>query len=131
MTLERPMFPPRAEPADALYRRANISPDQFFQALGRVRREVRDEIERLIDWLDATTDTNQDAMVDDAPIDGDPDAEPSMGSFDRMSDQIKAWQTRPVNFDVDAELDPADHVFCGGALKPRQVGRQAAGRVRP
>ena len=109
------MFPPRAEPAGALCRRVDISPEDFYRQLGRVRRDVRDEIERLIDWLDATTDTDQNTAVDDASIDRDPDAEPSMGSFDRMSDQVEAWQVRPVNFDVDAECDSADHGFCGGA----------------
>jgi hypothetical protein len=100
--IERP-----AESAGALYRRTDISPEQFFQTLGRVRRAARDEIERLIDWLDSTIDVDQDAAVDDAPCDGDPDAEPSLGSLDRMSDQIKAWAHRGWG-DVDMELDRAD-----------------------
>lgn len=106
-TLERP-----ADSAGALYRRTDISPEDFFQTLGRVRRSARDEIERLIEWLDSTIDStidcDEDAAVDDDPCDGDPDAEPALGSFDRMSDQIKAWQTRPVTADVDCELDTAD-----------------------
>lgn len=65
--LERP-----AESAGARYRRTDISSEQFFQTLGRVRRAARDEIERLIDWLDST--------IDDGPCDGDPDAEPIQGS---------------------------------------------------
>jgi hypothetical protein len=109
MTIERPMFPPRAEPADALYRRTDISPEDFFQSLGRVRRSVRDEIERLIEWLDSTIDVDQDSAVDDDPCDGDPDNEPSLGSFDSMSNQIKAWQTRFVTADVDCELDRCDN----------------------
>ncbi len=96
--------------AGELYRRTDICPEQFFQTLGRVRRAARDEIERLIDWLDATIDTDQDSAVDDEPCDGDPDLEPSLGSFDRMSDQIKAWSTRLTysEIEVDAELDTAD-----------------------
>lgn len=100
-TQERP-----AESAGALYRRTDISPENFFQALGRVRRAARDEIERLIDWLDTTIDCDQDAAVDDGPCDDDSDAEPSLGSFDRMSNQIKAWAYRWG--DTDAELDHAD-----------------------
>jgi hypothetical protein len=96
------------ESAGTLYRRTDISPEDFFQALGRLRRAARDEIERLIDWLDTTIDCDQDAAVDDQPCDGDTDAEPSLGSFDRMSDQIKAWQVRPVTADVDCELDRVD-----------------------
>lgn len=102
-TLERP-----AHPAGELYRRTDISPEDFFQTLGRVRRDVRDEIERLIEWLDSTIDVDQDSAVDDDPCDGDIDAEPSLGSFDRMSDQVKSWQTRTLNADVDCELDRCD-----------------------
>ena len=38
------------------------------------------------------------------------DGEPSLGSFDRMSDQIKAWSTRSIyaEIEVDAEHDTAD-----------------------
>jgi hypothetical protein len=103
-TLERP-----ADSAGTLYRRTDISPEDFFQSLGRVRRTVRDEIERLIDWLDSTIDTDVDSAVDDGLCDGDPDMEPSLGSFDRMSDQVKAWQTTALcTADIDAELDRCD-----------------------
>jgi hypothetical protein len=92
-----------------LFRRTDISPEDFFQTLGRVRRAARDEIERLIDWLDSTIDCDQDAAVDDEPCDGDTDTEPSLGSFDRMSNQIKAWQTTGFcNAEIDAELDRCD-----------------------
>jgi hypothetical protein len=40
---------------------------------------------------------------------GDQDAEPSLRSFDRMSNQIKAWQARQVTADLDCEVDRADH----------------------
>jgi hypothetical protein len=103
--------PPTNTSASDLYRRVDISPEDFFQALGRVRRSARDEIERLIEWLDSTIDVDEDMAVDDGPCDGDPDAEPSLGSFDLMSDQVKAWQTR-TSFEavpeVDAELDRCD-----------------------
>jgi hypothetical protein len=96
-----------AESAGALFRRTDISPEVFFQALGRARRLVRDEIERLIDWLDSTIDCDQDAAVDDGPCDEDSDAEPSLGSFDRLSNQLHAWKDRGWG-DVDAELDRCD-----------------------
>jgi hypothetical protein len=101
--LERP-----ADSAGELYRRVDISPENFFQTLGRVRRTVRDEIERLIEWLDSTIDVDQDEAADDIPCDGDTDAEPSLGSFDAMSNQIKAWQTTTINADIDCELDRCD-----------------------
>ena len=71
--------------------------------MARARRAARDEIERLIDWLDSTIDVDQDAAVDDRPCDVDTDAEPSLGSFDRMSDQVKAWSHRGWG-DIDCEL---------------------------
>lgn len=98
----------RAEGGGSLYRPIGISPEDFFQALGRVRRAARNEIERLIEWLDSTIDCDEDAAVDDGPCDDDPDSEPSLGSFDRMSDQIKAWDNRHMG-DVDCEVDRADH----------------------
>ncbi len=90
---------------DTLYRRTDISPETFFQTLGRVRRAARDEIECLIAWLDSTIDVDEDSAVDDDPCDGD-DLEPSLGSFDRMSNQIRAWQGGIC--DIDAELDKCD-----------------------
>jgi hypothetical protein len=96
-----------AEGAEPLYRRTDISPEEFFQTLGRVRRAARDEIERLIDWLDSTIDVDQDTAVDDGPCDGGDDDEPSLGSFDRMSDQVKAWASRGWG-GIDMELDRAD-----------------------
>jgi hypothetical protein len=48
------MFPPRSESAGALYVKTDISPEQIFQAIGRLRKEARDEIDRLIRFLDAT-----------------------------------------------------------------------------
>jgi hypothetical protein len=85
--------------------RSIVEPKTFFQALGRVRRAARDEIERLIAWLDSTIDVDEDEAADDGPCD-DQELEPSLGSFDRMSDQIKAWQGG--NYDVDAELDKCE-----------------------
>lgn len=93
--------------AGGLFRRTGISPETFFQALGRARKAARDEIARLIDWLDTTIDIDEDAAVDDEGCDGDPDAEGSLGSLDRMSDQIAAWSYRSWG-DVDCELDKAD-----------------------
>jgi hypothetical protein len=59
---------------------------------------------------------DEDAAVDDAGCDGDADVEPSLGSFDCMSNQIKAWQTRTINADVDCELDRCDDEPSLGSL---------------
>jgi hypothetical protein len=79
----------------------------------RLRQKAADEIERLLAFLDASdpyTATEPEEAVDDRPCDGDSDAEPSLGSFDRMSDQTKAWSTRSTyaEIEVDAEHDTSD-----------------------
>ena len=78
-----------------------------------VSRAARDEIERLIEGLDSTIDVDQDAAVDDGPCDEDTDAESSVGSFDRMSNQIKAWDHRD-----GAEVPPPP---ARAARKPRMT----------
>jgi hypothetical protein len=96
--------------ADALFRRTDISPETFFAALGRARRAAADEIERLIQWLDSTIDVDEDSAVDDDPCDGD-DNEPSLGSFDRLSNQLHAWKPTTAygsGYDVDCERDDCD-----------------------
>ena len=41
---------------DSLYLPTDISPEEVFQAIGRLRKEARDEIDRLIGFLDKTDD---------------------------------------------------------------------------
>ena len=41
---------------DPLYLPTDISPEEVFQAIGRLRKEARDEIERLIRFLDESDD---------------------------------------------------------------------------
>lgn len=47
-TLERP-----AESAGELYVPTGIAPEDAFQAIGCLRQEARDEIERLLSFVDA------------------------------------------------------------------------------
>lgn len=95
-----------ASDAGALFRRTDVSPEQFFQTLGRARRAAANEIERLIQWLDSTIDVDEDAAIDDDPCDGEGDDEPSLGSFDRLSNQLHGWKNR--GWGVDCELDRCD-----------------------
>lgn len=115
------MKPTTEQPADSageLYRRTDISQEDFFQALGRVRRVAQDEIERLIEWLDSTIDVDEDSAIDDDGCDEDSDVEPSLGSFDRMSNQIRAWSQRTAAWgtETDAEEDTADEEPSLGSL---------------
>src|ERR1700738_5369010 len=43
-----------AEPA--IYYKTPVTPEEAFQAIGRLRRAARDEIDRLIQFLDKTDD---------------------------------------------------------------------------
>jgi hypothetical protein len=81
---------PPAEPQDALYLPTDISPEEVFQAIGRLRKEARDEIDRLIRFLDKTDnhmerepDGDEDEQSDE-PEEG-ADAEDSLGSLERYA----------------------------------------------
>jgi hypothetical protein len=96
-----------AESAGALYVKRPITPEEIFRAIGRLRKEARDEIERLIRFLD---DTENHMALEPCDDDGE-DAEPSLGSFDRMIDQSKAWRTSGslwAHPPLDAEVDDCD-----------------------
>jgi hypothetical protein len=85
---------PPAEPQEApLYLRTNVSPEEIFKAIGRLRKEARDEIDRLIRFLDETDNHMElEDSIDDNPHDEETDdngednedcdpAEPSLGSL--------------------------------------------------
>jgi hypothetical protein len=66
-TRERP-----ADSAGALYVKTPVTPEEAFQAIGRLRKEARDEIDRLIRFLDKTDDyvsRELEDQVDDGPCD--------------------------------------------------------------
>ena len=104
-----------AESAGALYVKTPITPEEIFRAIGRLRKEARDEIDRLIRFLD---ETENHMAIDCEPCDDDgegEDAEPSLGSFDRMTDQSKSWQKAERDTDIwgysggiDLEQDDCD-----------------------
>jgi hypothetical protein len=86
--------------------------------LVRECREQRDFVSRarslvttLIDVLDAI---DPDPELEDDVRENVGDDEPSLGSFDRMTDQSKSWRTQTIwAFPaVDAELDDADREDC-------------------
>jgi hypothetical protein len=95
-----------AESADALYYPTDISLEEIFQAIGRLRKAARAEIDRLIRFLDES-DMELEGVDEDGPGE---DTEPSLGSFDRMTDQSKSWRQGHLwdVAEVDAEQDEAD-----------------------
>jgi hypothetical protein len=63
-------------PQDALYLPTNVTPEEKFQAIGRLRKEARDEIDRLIRFLDKTDDhvsRELEDSIDDNPHDEETD----------------------------------------------------------
>lgn len=100
--LERP-----ADSAGTLYGKPPITPIEAFQTIGRLRKDARDEIDRLIRFLDESDDHMEREPEDEAD---DSEAEPSLGSFDRMMDQSESWCQiySELCFSVDAEQDDAD-----------------------
>jgi hypothetical protein len=105
-----------AEPAGELYFKTDISPEEVFIAIGRLRMEARREINRLIQFLDKTDDYVSRELEDDDDREQVGDDEPSLGSFDRMTNQEKSWQKVDRNPDVygwsggvDLEQDDCDY----------------------
>jgi hypothetical protein len=90
-----------------LYLPTDVTTEQLFRAIGKLRKDARNEIDRLIRFLDET----ENHMELEPEEDGEgEDAEPSLGSFDRMTDQSKAWRTQSLWAfpEVDAEQDDCD-----------------------
>jgi hypothetical protein len=76
-----------AGPQDApLYLRTDVPPEQVFQAIGRLRKEARDEIDRLIQFLDET-DNHMEIEPEDEGDDGED--EPSLGFLDHITNQTR------------------------------------------
>jgi hypothetical protein len=98
-----------------------VTPEEAFQAIGRLRKEARDEINRLIRFLDRTNDyvsRELEDQVDDSPCDdneldgpengededSDP-AEPSLGSVGDVHFDQTRWSTGSR---CDLEQDDAE-----------------------
>jgi hypothetical protein len=118
--VERP-----ADSAGGLYYPTPVTPEEAFQAIGRLRKDARDEIDRLIRFLDDTDnhmelepsgDEGEDSDApeeDDHDEDSDP-AEPSLGSmgFYEHSDQER-WASGGTK-DLEDEHDGAEPDDYGG-----------------
>src|SRR5450755_4544864 len=128
--------PAPEKPQESLYLPTDNSPEEVFQAIGRLRKEARDEIDRLIRFLDKTDDymfRELEDSIDDNPHDDDeldgPEhgededsdpAEPSLGSLDGKDDQT-AWADGGRR---DLEQDPAESGIGDADGLHEQVGTQ-------
>src|ERR1700694_3637897 len=61
------------ESPSPLYIPTDVTPEELFQAIGRLRKEARDEIDRLIRFLDESDNhmAIEDCAIDDDPCDTD------------------------------------------------------------
>jgi len=89
-------------PQDALYLPTDITPEELFQAIGRLRKEARDEIDRLIRFIDKTDDYVSRELEDSN------DDEPSLGwpatGHCGGTDDLEA---EPEHDEPDAEGEPS------------------------
>jgi hypothetical protein len=127
------MKAPTGSPADsagALYVKTPITPEEIFRAIGRLRKEARDEIDRLIRFLDETEnhmelepdDEGDDAeLEDDDPAENDGLSEPALGSLDQHDNQ-EHWAAGGRR---DLELDHADSGIADLDGLLEQVGTQS------
>ncbi|MDO8400772.1 MAG: hypothetical protein Q7T45_23435 [Bradyrhizobium sp.] len=112
--IEHPQSPdkPHGEArATPLYFRTPVTPEEAFQAIGRLRKEARAEIERLLNFLD-DTDNHMELEPDGTDDeDSDPgedgaDDEPSLGSHELRSGAVSYLPSASLGeIDVEGEHD--------------------------
>jgi hypothetical protein len=75
----------KTEPA--IYYKTPVTPEEAFQAIGRLRKEARDEIDRLIRFLDKTDDYVSRELEQD-------DGETGIADQDGLDEQVpfRDWQ---------------------------------------
>ena len=99
---------------------------QSISTLVRLHKEARDEIFRLIEFLDASDEYVMTELEDDAELEEVGDSEPSLGSFDRMVNQEKSYAQSFGQFipAFDAERDDAETGIADEDGLREQYGRQ-------
>jgi hypothetical protein len=105
---------PAATPEPAIYHKTPVTPEEAFHAIGRLRKEARDEIDRLIRFLDETEnhmerepeDEDDDSeLEEDDPGEDDGLKEPSLGSVAPASTDQTRWASGGGR---DLELDDGE-----------------------
>lgn len=94
---------------------ADAEPADIFRAIGRLRKEAREEIDRLIRFLDETE--NHMCVDDEDGGDAEPDThdEPSLG-FLGITNQERIAQGGTDQWFIDRELDTCDDEPSLGSL---------------
>jgi hypothetical protein len=104
---------------DARYFKTPVTPEEAFQAIGRLRKEARDEIDRLIRFLDATepdpdfepnlagSNSGFVPALDDAEADS-VDDEPTLGATEALNQDEAGWRDPIFYGCADLELEEGD-----------------------
>jgi hypothetical protein len=101
-----------AAPEHGLYYKTPVTPEEVFQAIGRLRKQARDEIHRLILFLDDTDNHMElEDSIDDNPHDGD-ELEPSLCGV-----TVAAANMPNVRTDADRELEEGNDEPSLGTLE--------------
>jgi hypothetical protein len=79
-----------------------------IKRLRKLRAKAADEIDRLLEFLDAVDDTDVDSQCDDDPIDADDDAEPALGSINPTIGGTQAGWAFGSDDDTEQEHDGAE-----------------------
>jgi hypothetical protein len=111
---------------DQALARQQLARIHSVQSLVRLRRDARDEITRLIEFLDASDEYVMTELEDDSELEEVGDREPSLGSFDRMLNQEKSYAQSFGEFipSVDAEQDGAESGIADEDGLREQYGKQ-------
>jgi len=86
-----------ASDAGPLYIPTDVTPEELFQAIGRLRKEARDEIDRLIRFLDETDnhmeleEAADDVACDDSELDGEGEDDEDCGTASHPSAALPFW----------------------------------------
>jgi hypothetical protein len=123
---------PTVTPEPAIYYKTPVTPEEAFQAIGRLRKEARDEIYRPIQFLDKTDDyvsRELEDTIDDNPHDEETDdngedsedadpAEPSLGSLGLTDqDDWAMGDRRDLEDEHDGAEPPEDDEPALGAFE--------------
>jgi hypothetical protein len=93
---------------EGLYLPTDVTPDQVFQAIGRLRKEARDEIDRLVRFLDKTDDYVSRELEDEGDLEEIGDTEPSLGFLDHTTNQERVCEGDRDSVDSEDEHDGSE-----------------------
>lgn len=89
---------------EGLYFPTDITPEQLFRAMGKLRRAAKDEIERLLTFLDST--------------EPDADLEPDLAGYDRGMDDREGDDS---DYEPDTHDEPSLGFSTGGHYPENQM----------